>query len=697
MKKIFKKNIFSICFALLLVSVSFVYVNAGSYTTNVDLVKEKETRTLWDGVTLDHKVVSSKRLGAYSADANVYSWDTIAISAENNPAIRIVTWGMDTLMNGKDYRAGTTMDIAKNYEQQHPGYKVIAGVNGDFFANRGFTTSAGKNVASATNEPLNTFIADGEAFKSVVMANPDHAVIGFREDRTYTYHIGTIYGKNNEVIYFDDYYAGTGVNRGDNAPTFSENPYFTINELKMEANVYRQTKTLDPNGVNIFWYGVFDDVDVTGYTVWVGTVDRKSVPNDGFNKTFIGRHPSDETQHAMEYNLDYTHYYLRGRLMQQEDITTISSVDENRFYVVTKNQDVINELDRKTEVKVQYELTGDWADVTSTMGVIFPFLINGERTGYVAETGSPNAVMSNYLTENKPKPAIGFKADGTCVFFFMGPGSYSGVTQGGPSGVEMTEVMEKMGLVDAFCLDGGGSASIIAIDENGDLKELNTPTDPGGTRSVANAILMVVEESNLELESSTATTATFHQSAPMADSTLTSANVVINNQSYELVEGSVTVNNLKPNTKYEYYFEYTYELDGIIRSTKTNVETFTTTNEDVTEHDHIFVDGECECGEIDPNYQEHIHEFVHGECSCGEVDPNYQEHIHEFVDGECSCGEKDPDYEEHEHKFVNGKCECGENDPNYNPPTQSSGCSMGTALLMPLLLLAVIIFIKKDN
>lgn len=41
------------------------------------------------------------------------------------------------------------------------------------------------------------------------------------------------------------------------------------------------------------------------------------------------------------------------------------------------------------------------------------------------------------------------------------------------------------------------------------------------------------------------------------------------------------------------------------------------------------------------------------------------EHVHVFVEGECSCGEKDPNYVEHTHVFINGKCTCGEVDPNY--------------------------------
>ena len=72
---------------------------------------------------------------------------------------------------------------------------------------------------------------------------------------------------------------------------------------------------------------------------------------------------------------------------------------------------------------------------------------------------------------------------------------------------------------------------------------------------------------------------------------------------------------------------------------------------DGTEHEHSYVDGKCECGESDPNYN-----------------PG-GEHQHNFVDGKCECGESDPDYNpgEHQHNFVDGKCECGESDPDYNP------------------------------
>ena len=113
-------------------------------------------------------------------------------------------------------------------------------------------------------------------------------------------------------------------------------------------------------------------------------------------------------------------------------------------------------------------------------------------------------------------------------------------------------------------------------------------------------------------------------------------------------------------------------------------------------HEHEFVDGKCECGEIEK--VEHSHDF--GEwvvvkeateeetglkersCSCGEKETEAiakLEHVHAFgewvvvkeateeetglKERSCSCGEKESEEIaklEHVHKFENGYCSCGE-------------------------------------
>ena len=166
----------------------------------------------------------------------------------------------------------------------------------------------------------------------------------------------------------------------------------------------------------------------------------------------------------------------------------------------------------------------------------------------------------------------------------------------------------------------------------------------------------------------------------MVESELKSAVLHFNGKTYNYTGEEILVEGLKPNTEYEYYFEYTFERDGKTLSSATNVQTFKTGSDDPV-HEHKFVDGKCECGEVDPNWEApHEHEFVDGKCECGEVDPDYE----------------DPD---HEHEFVDGECECGEKEPTENKPqTPNNGgmnCSMGFVSLLPLLGAAALLLIKK--
>ena len=95
---------------------------------------------------------------------------------------------------------------------------------------------------------------------------------------------------------------------------------------------------------------------------------------------------------------------------------------------------------------------------------------------------------------------------------------------------------------------------------------------------------------------------------------------------------------------------------------------FLLTSCNVYSHTHNYQDGQCGCGEKDPEYiHTHIHEYKEGICECGEKDPEYvPPHIHEYSEGICECGEKDPEYvPPHIHEYNEGICECGEWMPNY--------------------------------
>ena len=664
---VFKKLI-TLVLGLFLVCTLTFKINSANLTENVTLVGNKKTEKLWDGINLERMHVQSKLHGV-PTNGNTYDWDAVSITAENNPAIRIVTWGL-TAADGVGYKAGTTMDIAKNYEKENPGYTVIAAINGDFFANAPFTTSAGVSNSKGTFEPINTWIADGgKVLKPVTIAHPHHNVIGLFEDRSYLYHLGTWYDQNGNISFADGVYAGTTAQYGQNLPTFTDQAVFSVGDYKTTAWAYKQKASLNEDAVNIFWEGDYLNVDVTGYTVWKAKTDRLSIPTDGFQtKYFVG-----QSLTGWQYNLEYTKYYMNGRLTEVQNMTTISKVEDGWCYIVTKNQDLVSKFGRAVEFTAQYEMTGAWENVNSAIGTVLPIIIQGKKTAYVG-------VNEHYLNTFKPKTVIAFKEDGTCLFFFMGPGPLSKSNEGGPSSIELCELLQKQGVVDAFCLDGGGSSSIIC--RQGDsFVELNTPTD-GQTRSIGNAVLMVVENSNLEVLNAYATKATFGQSKPMAESNLRDATLHFNGKTYQYNGEEIVVEGLKPNTTYEYYFDYSFENNGKLLYSKTNIQTFTTSSDDPV-HEHEFIDGKCECGELDPNWEppkvDHEHQYVDGKCECGEVDPEWKEpeHVHEFVDGECACGEK----EQKEEK------------PNNNGGGMN--CPMGFVSILPLIGAAALLLIKK--
>lgn len=559
-----KKTSFSIkgfCLSilcLLLVSVFSVQINAAKFTTNVNIVGDIQTTNIWEGVTMDRAYIQSPRAGALPVDNAVYDWDMVNITASKDSDVEVVTWGLE-VQNG--YKAATTVDIAKNYELHNPGYTVLAAINGDFFSNTGYTTSNGTVYDHGTGEPINTWVSEGRVVKKGVLAHPHHNVIGFTADNEYIYHIGTFYDENLNSTW-DDGGVDTSL-RGSNMPTFTDLPVFHVNDSEYTAYLYTQFKELQEEGVNIVWAGNYD-IDTTGYDVYKFYVDRFSRADDGFQgKYFVGYYINEP------YDIEYRGLYLEGRSTGLVEETHITTVEENWFYVITKEdlRDVLNV--RNTTAYAQYDLTGDWANVENAMGTVHPFILNGQSTGYVNASNESD----NYLNSKRPKTIIAFNDDGEPMLVFVGPGPLSNTTSSGPSSVEVAEILHAYNTKDAFCLDGGGSSSLIYKNKAGEFVELNHATDPGGIRAIGNAILFVIKD-EIVLDSYEATHATF---AYAEDSRVTSATLNFNGQEYDFVDGEVTVTGLTKLTSYSYTFSYEYIDDnGNLKSATTMPKTFKT-------------------------------------------------------------------------------------------------------------------------
>lgn len=92
---------------------------------------------------------------------------------------------------------------------------------------------------------------------------------------------------------------------------------------------------------------------------------------------------------------------------------------------------------------------------------------------------------SNFIETRHPRTAVGFNADSTVVYFVTVDGRQPGFSAG-MSLYELADFMISFGISHAVNLDGGGSTTMTVHDQ-----VVNSPSDPGGERSVANALFAV--------------------------------------------------------------------------------------------------------------------------------------------------------------------------------------------------------------
>jgi hypothetical protein len=93
-------------------------------------------------------------------------------------------------------------------------------------------------------------------------------------------------------------------------------------------------------------------------------------------------------------------------------------------------------------------------------------------------------MSSSFVDSRHPRTAAGFNEDSSKVYFVTVDGRQA--ISAGMSLPELADFLISFGVYNAVNLDGGGSTTLVVHD-----KFMNSPSDPGGERSVANALLAV--------------------------------------------------------------------------------------------------------------------------------------------------------------------------------------------------------------
>lgn len=144
----------------------------------------------------------------------------------------------------------------------------------------------------------------------------------------------------------------------------------------------------------------------------------------------------------------------------------------------------------------------DWSAVRNAIGGRELLVRNGQTEIL------PNRPVQ--ITAHHPRTALGVTAEGGVIMVTVDGRSED---SGGLDLVELAEMMISLGAVSALNLDGGGSTTMV-VRNPGDVEAsiVNTPSDPGGERTVANSLQVIstiptATLSNLLVDPSTVTLA----------------------------------------------------------------------------------------------------------------------------------------------------------------------------------------------
>lgn len=116
---------------------------------------------------LDYGIKQYTDIGETLRGGNYYSQQVNVLEIPSSSGVKIVSYAN---LDGHQWTRATVRNFARKYEQENPGWRVIAAINGDFFDINGYG-----NLRYQTNNPL---VNDGEYYKT----RTANFAIGFAND-----------------------------------------------------------------------------------------------------------------------------------------------------------------------------------------------------------------------------------------------------------------------------------------------------------------------------------------------------------------------------------------------------------------------------------------------------------------------------------------------------------------------------------
>lgn len=259
--------------------------------------------------------------GVFQMEPNTfYSQQVNVLEVPSTEGVKLVNWSD---FSNHIWNRRTVKEMALDYEEKNPGWKVIGAINGDFF-----------DINSRNNLGLQTegaVLSNGNYYKTT-----SKQTLGFKND-----------GSTNSVV------VGQGVQRSQ---------YMKLDIYDENDNVI---KTFDIEKLNT-------EPGLNETSIYFATYNQLheivpvAVNSNSANAYFV------DAELALPNN--EKDFYGSGTINSTKDKT----ISVGEFAIVTNNQELTNYLNIGVKIRTQYVFTEDFKDVNSVMGFNGIFLEGGK-------------------------------------------------------------------------------------------------------------------------------------------------------------------------------------------------------------------------------------------------------------------------------------------------------------------------------
>lgn len=495
--------------------------NSATWTINDQTVNYNNgvKHTLMYGTTTDK---------AYSTEGNqmvnAFEMKTDGVTS------KLVTWAIQT-GNGGYARNGLSI-IAKNYEEKHPGWIVVAGINGDQYYTKYGIGLGTDGSFYYPNQPYYPMIIDGERrFPITATGYSDRNYVGIANNNQTNGFIETssldglkieILNENNEVIYIHN-----------------------VDKVNLPAN----------NNETSVWFAHPATDSSSNYVTYQASNQLGLYIVESAELAYMSN------SSAYDYPGAADSPFGRGEITL---ITENYEIDKWQFAIDTNDSKLREQLSLNTRVRVQYYYENEQMNQVES------------SFGYHAVQRKDNVDVTTtaaYDTNRYNRSIFGQKADGTYVLMTVAKGTYSGTSHN-----ESNTILKQLGVTEAYQQDGGGSVTAIIRNEYGDFDIVNKSSDSGSSqRSILNGCFFVIRDPGYASyqKDSTRTSITINRVNDYNKEYISNVVAEINNKKYQLDSDSLTINDLEDDTEYLVKLTYDFTINGITKQCSSTISAHT--------------------------------------------------------------------------------------------------------------------------